>query len=162
MYNRDQRFNAIHRGGTLTLDVHRLLLIWAADCAERVFSIFDRRCPDDDRPATAIRLARDWSRGEITVGAACNASVASHAAALDRSQIAATHAAGAAGHAVATAHMADHALAAAMYAIKAIVADDHNNRSAAIDELSWQRSRLTNTVCDLIQKSFNARYPALR
>src|SRR5215218_1204368 len=39
--------------------------LFAADCAERVLPIFERRCPQDDRPRQAIEAARAFARGEI-------------------------------------------------------------------------------------------------
>src|SRR4051794_15064822 len=107
---RDKRFLAVHRGGPLDLTRHRLLARWAADCAERVLPRFARRHPEDNRPSRAIEAARAWSRGEITVGAARAAAFQAHAAAREATDDAARAAARAAGHAVATAHMADHAL----------------------------------------------------
>ena len=39
---RDPRFITVRRGGTLQDDDHRLLAIWAADCAEHVLHHFER------------------------------------------------------------------------------------------------------------------------
>ncbi|WP_394342459.1 putative immunity protein [Mucilaginibacter limnophilus] len=39
--DRDQRFITIRRGGTLTEEHHRLLALWAADCAEHVLHLFE-------------------------------------------------------------------------------------------------------------------------
>src|SRR4051812_45099750 len=103
---RDQRFVAAHRGGPLEATDHRLLAAWAADCAERVLSLFEEHS-SDDRPRRAVEVARAWARGEVRVGDAQKAAVAAHAAAREATSEAATAAARAAGHAVATAHMAD-------------------------------------------------------
>jgi len=51
---RDPRFITIRRGGTLTDEHHRLLALWAADCAEHVLPIFD--APDRTTTAPAKRL----------------------------------------------------------------------------------------------------------
>ena len=59
---RDPRFITVRRGGTLEDDDHRLLAMWAADCAEHVLHLFERARPDDDRPRRAIELARAWAR----------------------------------------------------------------------------------------------------
>ncbi|MFT4216230.1 MAG: hypothetical protein QM619_03470 [Micropruina sp.] len=37
---RDPRFITVRRGGTLTDPDHRLLALWAADCAEHVLPLF--------------------------------------------------------------------------------------------------------------------------
>jgi hypothetical protein len=39
--------------------------LFAADCAERVLEIFERKHPDDPRPRQAIEAARAFARGEI-------------------------------------------------------------------------------------------------
>lgn len=95
------------------------LTLWAADCAERVLSLFEDRYPDDRRPRDAVGAARAWARGEISVGAARRAAFAAHAAAREADDTAARAAARAAGHAAATAHVADHARHAAAYAAAA-------------------------------------------
>src|SRR5665213_2576343 len=63
---RDQRFITVRRGGSLQDDDHRLLAIWAADCAQHVLHHFQQARPKDDRPRRAIDLGRAWARGEIT------------------------------------------------------------------------------------------------
>ncbi len=141
---RDRRFVARHRGGPLDIAQHRQLAAWAADCAERVLPLFVSDA--DDRPRRAIEVARKWARGEVPVGAAQKAAVASHAAARNAAIPSATAAARAAGHAVATAHMAEHALGAALYAVKAIEAAN----MSAETERAWQHDRLPDELRDLV------------
>ena len=74
--SRDPRFVAVHRGGLLDVARHRLLASWAADCAEHVLPLFERKHPQDDRPRKAIEAARAYARGEMRVGAARQASLA--------------------------------------------------------------------------------------
>ena len=62
----DPRFITVRRGGSLEDDDHRLLAVWAADCAEHVLHHFERARPGDDRPRRAIELGRAWARGEVT------------------------------------------------------------------------------------------------
>jgi hypothetical protein len=100
---------------------HKLLAMWASDCAERVLPHFEEVYPGDDRPRKAIEAARAWVRGDLSMVDARKAAFASHAAARDAKNAAAQAAARAAGHAAATAHVADHARHAAAYAIKAVV-----------------------------------------
>src|SRR3954469_12188461 len=97
---RDRRFVAVHRGGPLDLARHRLLAMWAADCAEHVLPLFEN-CSSDDRPRRAIETARAWARGEVRVGAAQKAAVAAHAAAREATDKGAIAVARAAGHAAA-------------------------------------------------------------
>ena len=149
---RDPNFVAIHRGGLLDVQRHRLLASWAADCAEHVLPLFTAKYPEAGRPHRAIETARAWSRGEATVNEAREAAFAAHAAARSASDAAAREAARAAGHAVATAHMADHELGAAAYAIKAV-----HLASAASDavmagecECRWQREQLPEAIRELV------------
>jgi hypothetical protein len=98
---------------------HRSLALWAAECAGRVLSCFEKEHPEDDRPRRAVEAGRAWAREEAKVGEARKAAFAAHAAARDADPGAAQAAARAAGHAAATAHVASHAAHAAAYALKA-------------------------------------------
>jgi hypothetical protein len=142
---RDHRFVAVHCGGRLDLATHRRLAAWAADCAEHVLPLFEKHS-SDDQPRRAINAARAWARGEIGVGDARNAAVGAHAAARKVKGRAATSAARAAGHAVATAHMADHCRAAAIYAVKAVEAVGESGEI----ERCWQLARIGSALRELI------------
>lgn len=148
---RDPRFITIRRGGMLQDEDHRLLAGWAADCAEHVLHLFEAHYPADLRPREAIHLARAWSRGEIGMAQARKAAFAAHAAARDASD-AAKEAARAAGHAVAVAHMADHELGAAAYAIRAARAavDSNMKNFVAQEECRWQRAQLPEAIRNLV------------
>jgi hypothetical protein len=149
---RDPRFVAIHRGGLLTLSQHRLLANWAADCAEHVLHLFTSKYPQDDRPRKAIEIARVWSRGESTIQEAREVAFVTHTAAREASDPAARAAARAAGHAVATAHMADHELGAAAYAIKAVrlASTASDAMMAGEEECRWQREQLPEPIRELV------------
>lgn len=148
---RDNRFKAVHRGGQLDLHRHRLLVTWAADCAEHVLPLFVKQYPYDDRPWRAIEAARAWSRGEITVGEARAAGIAAHAAARGAVEGTARAAARAAGQAAGTAHMADHAPQAAIYAVKAMQeAGNADGGMTADRERAWQLKRLPEEIRALI------------
>jgi len=95
---------------------HRLLAAWAADCAQRVLHLFES-VSTDDGPLCAIETARTWSRGEVSVGTAQKA-------------------------AVATAHMADHSMGAAIYVIKALTAAGQ----PVEDEKQWQINHLPESL----------------
>jgi hypothetical protein len=149
---RDPRFVAIHRGGSLDEPNHRRLADWAADCAEHVLPMFAAGCPDDDRPARAVATARAWSRGEATVTDAREAAYAAHAAAREATDPVAREVARACGHAVATAHMADHELGAAFYAIRAVrlASPPSEAQAAGQRECRWQRDRLPDDIRELV------------
>src|SRR5215216_230697 len=66
------------------LEDHKLLAIWASDCAEHVLPSFEEIQPDDDRPRKAIEAARSWARGEVAMVEARKAAFASHAALEER------------------------------------------------------------------------------
>ncbi len=160
---RDKRYIAIHRGGPLSLQNHQLLAQWAADCAEHVLPLFSKQFPKDPRPQQAIEIARAWSRGEATVGAARTASVNAHAAAREVDAGAARFVARAAGHAVATAHMADHAPGAAMYALKAVKAatNEQEADTAVSQEHQWQKEQLPEEIRELVLSTFAQKYAYL-
>lgn len=148
---RDPRFVTVRRGGKLEDTHHRLLVAWAANCAEHVLDYFDSQYPDDDRPRHAIEQARTWSRGEISMTQAREAAYAAHDAAKVATG-AAREAARAAGHAVATAHMADHELGAAAYAIRAVRAASPSDKrdEAGRNECQWQRDQLPDAIRALV------------
>ncbi|MEI7779295.1 MAG: putative immunity protein [Actinomycetes bacterium] len=132
---------------------HLLLAAWAADCAARVVPIFQGERPGDSRPADAVATARAWAVGECSVGQTRAAAVASHASARDAGQTAAL-AARACGHAAATAHMADHALGAAFYALLAVAEAEPNDLNA---ERVWQVESLPKPVSDLVRSDMHLR-----
>jgi hypothetical protein len=149
---RDKRFVAAHRGGPLSLAEHRLLAAWAADCAEHLLPIFALRS-SDDRPQRAVEIGRAWVRGEVKTGVAQRAAVAAHAAAREATDEAAVAVARAAGHAVATAHFADHCLGPVIYGAKAVDAAG----GSADDERAWQFARLPNEVRSLVISALEQR-----
>ena len=154
---RDRRFVAAHRGGPLALAEHRLLAAWAAECAEHLLPIFERYSADD-RPRQAITIGRAWVRGEVKTGVAQRAAVAAHAAAREVTDPAAVAVARAAGHAVATAHFADHShqlrlLGPAIYGAKAVEAAG----GSADDERAWQLDRLPEEVRELVTSALEQR-----
>src|SRR5215831_12395929 len=116
--SRDPRLVTARRGGTLQDADHRLLALWAADCAQHVLHLFEQAQLADDRPRQAIEQTRAWVRGEITMTQARTAAFAANAAAREVLG-AAREAAHSAGQAVAVAHVAAHELGAAAYAIRA-------------------------------------------
>src|SRR5271170_6005290 len=87
------------------------LATWAADCARHVLPRFEKAYPNDHRPRKAIKACRQWIRtGVFKMADIRGASLAAHAAARQAKQnAAACFAARAAGQAVATAHVPQHA-----------------------------------------------------
>lgn len=123
----------------------KALATWAADCAERVLPLFEQAYPKDGRPRKAIETCRTWVRtGVFRMAEIRGTSLGAHAAARDaRENEAAYFAARAAGQAVATAHVPQHAYGGAYYALKAIAAMHPANAEAkAVKERSWQSRRI--------------------
>lgn len=123
---------------------HKVLGMWAADCAERVLPLFEARYPNDDRPRKAIAALREWVRtGVFTMAGVRSSSLAAHAAArvVKEWDDAARSAARSAGQAIATAHVARHALGAAVYAATA-VRDTNGSMEDAMKERDWQYQHL--------------------
>lgn len=148
---RDPRLITIRRGGTLSDDNHRLLALWAADCAERVLQYFAELRPSDDRPADAIRLARAWANREATLVEAKAGAYHANAAARDLAG-AARFAAYSAGQAAAVAHVAAHDLGAAAYALRAAMdAVPASEREAVrLRERAWQLERVPARLLELV------------
>jgi hypothetical protein len=133
---RDQRFVAVHRGGTLSLEHHRQLMRWSRVCAAHVLPLLEE--PVDQRLLYALEVAEAWEHGKAATAEAMKASLGAHAAAREHTHPVSIAVARAVGQAVATAHMADHSLGGALYALKAI---KHAGQSIA-EEKTWQQQQL--------------------
>lgn len=147
---RDPRLITIRRGGTLTDEHHRLIAAWALLCAEHVLPLFEAHS-DDPRPRQAIELGRAWIRGEVRMRDAHKMAFQANAAGRgmpDPVKFAALSA----GQAVAVAHVAEHGLGAAAYAIRAKMAAAPRDRveQARIAERDWQRARIPAPIRALV------------
>ncbi len=148
---RDPRLITLRRGGSLTDADHHRLALWAAVCAEHVLGLFEAAAPDDPRPRQAIEATRAWVRGEVAMMA--TRAVGGHAMGAARPlRGAARFAAYAAGQAACVAHVPEHDLGAAAYAIKAVRASAPPAEAAAAGraECAWQRDRLPPEIRDLV------------
>jgi hypothetical protein len=148
---RDPRLVTVRRGGSLSDADHHLLALWAAECAEHVLPLFEHQRPDDPRPREAIEAARSWVRGELPMMR--TRALGGHAMGAARDLAGAPRfAAYAAGQAAVVAHVAEHDLGAAAYAIKAAVAAarDGQREVTRSSECRWQRDRLPDAVRDLV------------
>jgi hypothetical protein len=133
----------------------KAMATWAADCAERVLPFFEDAYPTDLRPRQAIEACRAWVRtGVFRMSDIRGASLAAHRAARDaKENEAACMAAHAAGQAVATAHVPQHAYGGAYYALKAIAAVDPANAETKIqEEHNWQSQQLSEPLRQEIMK----------
>ena len=141
---RDKRFVAEHRGGLLTKDNHQKLMKWARVCSEHVMTLIDKDV--DNRLRDALRVAKEGENGNVPVGEAMKASITAHTVAKESKDLSSIAIARSVGHAVATAHMADHSLGAALYALKAT-----KNAGKSIDEeRKWQEEQLPSEIKEIV------------
>jgi hypothetical protein len=141
---RDKRFVAEHRGGPLKKEQHLQLMKWARKCSDHVLPLFGKKT--DDRLINALLVAKAWENGKATVGDARKAAVQAIAVANEFSDPIAVAVARSVGHAVATAHMADHSLGAALYALKAV----NKAGKSIICERKWQDDQLPSEIRKLV------------
>ena len=126
-------------------------MVWAITCAERVLPLSGEK--PDERLEHALRVAKAWAQGNAPTGTAMKASVTAHAVARESSDPVFIAVARSVGQAVATAHMADHALGAAGYALKAV-------KSAGIStdtERQWQDEHMPPEIRDLVLSARKSR-----
>lgn len=141
---RDKPFIAEHRGGSLKTEQHRQFIKWGCDCAGHVLSLFSEM--PEERLINALFIGMEWEKGNATVGQARKASLDCIALANELTSPVSIAVARAVGHAVATAHMADHALGAALYALKAI----QQSGNSVEDEKIWQNEQLPLEIRELV------------
>jgi hypothetical protein len=141
---RDKRFVAEHRGGPLKKEQHKQLIGWACTCTEHLFSILP--CEPDKRLVDALSVAYRWECGNAAVGEARKAALKCIEAARESDDPVIIAVSRAAGHAVATAHMADHSLGPALYGLKAVKLA---GRSVE-DERNWQNNQLPAEIRELV------------
>jgi hypothetical protein len=125
-------------------DDQRAMAAWALDCADRVLPIFEAVRRGDVRPRQAIETGRRWvTTGRFTMGVIRKASLDAHSAAKESTDPAVVAAAHAAGQAVATAHVPQHAYGGAYYALRAIAARSSHGKAYDVHrERQWQATRL--------------------
>ena len=142
---RDKRFIAAHRGGPLEKENHHKLIRWARECSEHVLSLIDE--DPDPRLLYALYIAKEWEAGNVTVGEARKASVGAHAVARESSDPVSVAVARSIGHTVATAHMADHSIGGALYALKAIRLAGKSTE----EEFVWQKVKLEQLPAEIVE-----------
>lgn len=140
--------------GTLTLseDERRVLARWAAACAERALHLFETVSPEDHRPRAAIEGARSFAGGELRIAVARRLAAEAHAAARSMDDPAGVAAARAAGHAVAVAHMAAHAVGAPAYAIVALRRSQPEDPAAGDGLFRWAVEHASQEVRDVLRR----------
>jgi hypothetical protein len=121
----------------------KTLAFWAIDCTEHVLPLFEKKYPNDERPRKALETLKKWiDTGLFKMAVIRKASLDAHAAAKDAKEDYAKYVAHAAGQAVATAHVPNHALGSSVYGIRAVAAYTGNVNDGLIQERNWQLQRL--------------------
>ena len=138
-------FIAEHRGGPLTKDNHRKLIKWAIECSEHVLFLIDKEI--DERLLYALDVAKQWENDTISTGVAMKASLGAHAVARQVENPIYKAIARSIGQTVATAHMADHSLGGAFYALKAIKLAKKDIEN----ERNWQAKKLGELPPEIIE-----------
>jgi hypothetical protein len=141
---RDKRFVAEHRGGPLKKQQHHQLMAWACRCAEHVLPYFGEEI--DPRLQNALKAAKDWMEVKASVGDARKASLGAIVVANQVKEATSVAVARSVGHAAATAHMADHSLKAALYALKAV----ESVGGSVEAERKWQDEHLPSEILELV------------
>jgi hypothetical protein len=153
---RDKRFKAECRGGSLKKEQHRQLIKWAYSCVEHVLPLLSEKL--DGRLENAILVAKEWEKGTITVKDARKVSVEAHTLARESTNVILKMIARASGHAVATAHMADHSIKTALYSLKAV-----KNSGKSIDlERRWQNEQLPSEIKELVLNTIGKKDQSLK
>ena len=148
---------------TLTDDDRRLIGAWAADCAERVLTLFEAKAPGDTRPRDAIEGIRAYARGARRTARLRVLALGALAAAREVGDPAAEAAARAAGiaastaytHALASPDQAKHVLGPGAYAARARELATPDDPSAAEAEIRWAIEEASPAVREIA-----ARWPA--
>lgn len=132
----------MHRGGTLSPENHRKLMKWAIACYEHVLQYYGGEL--DPVFVEAMHCATKWSQGTCSTGDVMKGSRNVHAFARTISDPVARAVARAIGQGVATGHMADHCMGAALYAQKAVLLAGN----LVSEEKAWQIEKLSVELPD--------------
>lgn len=141
---RDKRFVAEHRDGPLKREQHNQLFCWASACVAHTFVLLENG--EKVQLAAILATGHTWVNGVASVGSARTASLEAIALAKEYTSPSSIAIARAVGHAVATAHMADHSLRAADYALKAVAASGRPLQPERI----WQEEQLPDDIRSLV------------
>jgi hypothetical protein len=141
---RDKRFVAIHRGGTLTRQQHGQLVAWACACVKHLLPLASEQVAASI--CEWLKVALQWIGNDASTGDARKASLKAVAYARNLADPVEEALVRAAGHAVATAHMADHCVRTVQYAWKAVQIKGRSIEA----EKQWQYEQLSNDIKEII------------
>ena len=138
-------FIAEHRGGPIIKENHRKLIRWARECSEHVLYLIGNDI--DKRLLYALDVAKQWENDAILTGIAMKASLGAHAVAREAEDPVYKAVARSIGQTVATAHMTDHSIGGAFYALKAVKLANKDIKK----EREWQIKELNELSSELIE-----------
>lgn len=101
----------------------------------------------DERLRYALQIAKEWEGGYAPTGTAMKASLGAHAVARGTTDPVLKAIARSVGQTVATAHMADHSLGGAFYALKAM---KYANQDVE-KERDWQFGKLSELPSEVVE-----------
>ena len=147
----------------LQIDSLRVLGKWAADCAERVLSIYEEVNNNDPRPRDAIKGIRIFSEGGKRLAKLRVLALDAYRAALETKDLAASAAAQAASLAAASAYthplvdvkQTKHILGPTAYAALAIEIKNNNDPVFGKDETRWAIGHAPKEICEILLKMPN-------
>ena len=143
---------------SLSLESLRALGSWAADCAERALSVYEKYADSDSRPRAAIEGIRVFAGGGRRTAQLRSLALSAYSAAREADDPAAAAAARAAGHAAASAYthpLADvqqtkHILGPAAYAALALELDHAGDPGIGDGEIRWAIEHVTSEVREVL------------
>ena len=142
------------------MDELRAVAGYAAACARPALVLFERACPQDDRPSAAIAAAWLFADGAARSRLQRTAAVAANRAAAEAPDQPAAHAARAAGaaagaaylHPLAKASQVGHILGAAGYAARAVELARGDDRVVAEYAITASARRASPVVRDVLRR----------
>lgn len=144
-------------GITLRDEDRCLVAHWAADCAERVLSLFEAKAPADTRPRDAIEGARAFALDGKRTAHLRSLALAALAAAREVGDPVAA-AATPYTHALATPHQSKHVLGPAVYQAEARELAAGSDPGVGDEEIRWAIEHASPTVREVVRR-FPARSP---
>lgn len=115
---------------------------WALRCAKHVIKFSEKEFPANEAVAAGFRTTELWLKGNATVHQVRQAGFKIHAVARQCKTEEAKAALRAAGQAVGTGHMKEHAIICSDYAVKTIQLAFPGNMDKITEEREWQINEL--------------------
>ena len=139
---------------SLSLELLRALGSWAADCAERVLSVYENYANSNSRPRAALEGIREFAGGGKRTAQLRSLALSAYSAAREADNPAAAAAARAAGLAASSAYthpLADvqqtkHIVGPAAYAALALELNQGGDHSIGDNEVIWAIEHVTPEV----------------